>query len=158
MQQQEMWQLHTHMQILIMINSLRKNEILKIVTPSLLAMLLFVIAIFGVALPASEKNLLHQKQLMLIELVHTVYSTMAHYDTQVMEGKISLAKAQDLAKNQIRELHYGTNHKNYYWINDMQPRMIMHPYRPDLERQDLSTFSDASGKHLFTVSGNLKVL
>jgi len=26
----------------------------------------------------------------------------------------------------------------------------MHPYRPDLEQQDLSAFSDASGKHLFT--------
>ena len=24
----------------------------------------------------------------------------------------------------------------------MQPRMIMHPYRPDLEGQDISTFAD----------------
>ncbi len=138
------------MKILITMNSLSKKEILKIVAPSLLAMLLFIFTIFGVALPASQKNLLHQKQLMLIELVHTVCSTLEHYDAQVKEGKISLAKAQDLAKEQIRKLHYGPDHKDYYWINNLQPRMIMHPYRPDLEQQDLSPFSDASGKHLFT--------
>ena len=127
-----------------------KSEIFKIIIPSLLAMLLFIIAIFGVALPASEKNLLNQKKLMLIELVHTVCSILEHYDTRVKAGKISLADAQELAKEQVRALHYGPDHKNYYWINDLQPRMIMHPYRPDLEQKDLSAFSDRSGKHLFT--------
>jgi signal transduction histidine kinase len=133
-----------------MINSFSKIEISKIVIPSLLAILLFIFAIFGVALPTSQKNLMHQKQLMLIELTHTVCSVLENYDAQVREGKISLTEAQHLAKEQIRKLHYGPDHKDYYWINDMQPRMIMHPYRPDLEQQDLSTFSDASGKHLFT--------
>jgi signal transduction histidine kinase len=131
-------------------NSYRKIESFKIIIPSLLAMLLFVIAIFGVALPDSQKNLLNQKKLMLVELVHTVCSTLEHYDAQVKEGKISLVEAQELAKKQIRKLHYGPDHKNYYWINDMRPRMIMHPYRPDLEQQDLSAYSDKSGKHLFT--------
>ena len=138
------------MEILIMMNSFSKTEIFKIVAPSLLAMLLFIFTLFGIALPASQKNLLHQKQLMLVELVHTVCSTLEHYDALIKEGKISLAEAQGLAKEQIRTLHYGPAHKDYYWINDLQPRMIMHPYRPDLEQQDLSTFSDASGKHLFT--------
>jgi signal transduction histidine kinase len=127
-----------------------KTESFKIIIPSLLAMLLFIIAIFGVALPASRKNLLNQKQLMLVELVHTVCSTLEHYDVQVKEGRISLTRAKELAKEQIRSLHYGPDHKNYYWINDLQPRMIMHPYCPELEQQDLSTFSDKSGKHLFT--------
>ncbi|MBI5558595.1 MAG: cache domain-containing protein [Deltaproteobacteria bacterium] len=131
-------------------NSAAKLENFKIITPSLLAMLLFCVAIFGVALPASRENLLNQKRLMLVELVHTVCSTMAHYDAQVRAGKISLAEAKELAKEQVRELHYGPDNKNYYWINDMQPRMVMHPYRPELENQDLSAFSDASGKHLFT--------
>ncbi|MDO9041184.1 MAG: cache domain-containing protein [Desulfocapsaceae bacterium] len=133
-----------------MMNSLATKEIFKIVAPSLLAILLFIFTIFGIALPAYQKNLLHQKQLMLIELVHIAFSTLENYDDQVKKGKISLAKAQDLAKEQIRKLHYGPDHKDYYWINDLQPRMIMHPYRPDLEQQDLSSFSDASGKHLFT--------
>ncbi|MDD3814183.1 MAG: cache domain-containing protein [Desulfocapsaceae bacterium] len=133
-----------------MMKTFRQTDNFKIILPSLLAILLFVIAIFGVALPASQNNLLKQKQLMLVELVHTVYSILEGYDVQVKKGKITLDEAQELAKEQIRKLHYGPNHKNYYWINDMHPRMIMHPYRPDLEQQDLSTFSDRSGKHLFT--------
>ncbi|MFH2122563.1 MAG: cache domain-containing protein [Pseudomonadota bacterium] len=94
--------------------------------------------------------MLNQKRLMLVELVHTVSSTLEHYDAQVNTGKISLTEAQEMAKEQIRKIHYGPSHKSYFWINDLQPKMIMHPYRPDLEQQDLSVFSDKTGKHLFT--------
>ncbi|MBA3005815.1 MAG: cache domain-containing protein [Proteobacteria bacterium] len=133
-----------------MINPFRQTDNFKIFLPSLLAILLFIIAIFGVALPTSHENLLKQKQVMLVELVHTASSILERYNAQVRGGEISLDMAKELAKEQIRKLHYGPDHKNYYWINDMHPRMIMHPYRPELEQQDLSTFSDRSGKHLFT--------
>ncbi len=39
--------------------------------------------------------------------------------------------------------------KNYFWINDLQPRMVMHPYKPQLEGKDLSRFKDKKGKRLF---------
>ncbi|MCP5053033.1 MAG: PAS domain S-box protein, partial [bacterium] len=37
------------------------------------------------------------------------------------------------------------------WINDMHPRMVMHPYKPQLEGQDLSgeAGEDPTGKKLF---------
>jgi signal transduction histidine kinase len=38
---------------------------------------------------------------------------------------------------------------NYIWINDMQPKMIMHPIKPQLDNQDLSTNKDPDGKLLF---------
>ena len=34
----------------------------------------------------------------------------------------------------------------------MQPRMVMHPYRPDLNGQDISTYADPAGKKLFVES------
>lgn len=132
-----------------MMKTCRQTDNFKIILPSLLAILLFVIAIFGVALPTSHEDLLKQKQMMLVELVNTASSILESYDVQVKGGKISLDKAQELAKEQIRKTHYGQDHKNYFWINDMQPRMLMHPYRSELEQQDLSAFSDKSGKHLF---------
>ncbi|MDP2256531.1 MAG: cache domain-containing protein, partial [Polaromonas sp.] len=47
----------------------------------------------------------------------------------------------------IRGLRYsGTE---YFWINDMQPRMLMHPINPALEGKDLSGNKDPTGKHLF---------
>jgi signal transduction histidine kinase len=58
-------------------------------------------------------------------------------------------EAQVQAASQIREMRYGPEHKDYFWINDMHPRMIMHPFRTDLEGEDISDFADPNGKHLF---------
>ncbi|BBD08394.1 methyl-accepting chemotaxis protein [Desulfovibrio ferrophilus] len=38
---------------------------------------------------------------------------------------------------------------NYLWVNDVHPRMIMHPIKPALNGQDLSDFKDPKGKRLF---------
>jgi methyl-accepting chemotaxis protein len=38
---------------------------------------------------------------------------------------------------------------DYIWINDMQPKMIMHPIKPQLDGTDLSKNADPDGKKLF---------
>lgn len=38
---------------------------------------------------------------------------------------------------------------NYVWINDMHPRMIIHPMKPNLNGVDLSDETDPQGKFLF---------
>jgi methyl-accepting chemotaxis protein len=55
----------------------------------------------------------------------------------------------DDAKKGISALRYGKDGKDYFWINDMNPRMIMHPIKPSLNGKDLSSFKDPNGKHLF---------
>ncbi len=47
----------------------------------------------------------------------------------------------------IRSLRY--DHDDYFWINDLAPKMIMHPTNPKLEGQDLSSLKDPDGKALF---------
>ena len=37
----------------------------------------------------------------------------------------------------------------YFWINDMHPRMVMHPTKPELDGKDLSDIKDPQGKLLF---------
>jgi len=41
---------------------------------------------------------------------------------------------------------------DYFWINDMRPAMIMHPYNAELEGKDLSEYKDPNGKRLFVDS------
>ncbi len=36
-----------------------------------------------------------------------------------------------------------------FWINDLNSRIIMHPYRPELEGEDLTEFRDKHGKAIF---------
>ena len=49
----------------------------------------------------------------------------------------------------IQSLRYGPESKDYFWINDMHPRMVMHPYKPEMNGQDLTENKDPNGKKLF---------
>ena len=56
-------------------------------------------------------------------------------------------KLQKEALIAISKMRYGKN--GYFWINDMQPKMIMHPMQPNLDGKDLSTYKDPNGVYLF---------
>ena len=38
---------------------------------------------------------------------------------------------------------------DYFWINDMQQRMVMHPIKPEMNGRDLSDYKDPTGKRIF---------
>jgi methyl-accepting chemotaxis protein len=62
-------------------------------------------------------------------------------------GQLSTADAQAKAVAEIKAIRYQG--KEYVWINDMFPRMVAHPIKPELEGKDLSDFKDPNGKKLF---------
>jgi methyl-accepting chemotaxis protein len=53
------------------------------------------------------------------------------------------------AKKAIAQLRYGPKGQDYFWINDMGPKMVMHPIKPELDGKDLSGSQDPNGKKLF---------
>ncbi len=53
------------------------------------------------------------------------------------------------AADSLGSLRYGPNNEDYFWINDMEARMVMHPYKPELNGKDLSSMTDPNGKKLF---------
>ena len=63
------------------------------------------------------------------------------------EGRTSEAQAKQNAAARIAKLRYDKD--NYFWINDLAPRMVMHPTRPELNGNDLSAMKDPDGKPLF---------
>jgi methyl-accepting chemotaxis protein len=63
--------------------------------------------------------------------------------------QVAEAQFMDDAIKGVSELRYGSEAKDYFWINDMHPKMIMHPIKPSLNGKDLSDFKDPNGKHLF---------
>ena len=54
---------------------------------------------------------------------------------------------QKEALHTIKEMRFGKN--GYFWINDMQPKMIMHAAKPSLDGKDLSSVKDPNGVYLF---------
>ena len=62
--------------------------------------------------------------------------------------RLSKDKAQDAAKRALDAIRYDGS--EYLWINDYDTRMVMHPFKPELQGRDMSDTKDKSGKFLFT--------
>lgn len=122
---------------------------LNVVLPTLLTVGLFVALIFGYIIPAFERNMLSSKKEMLRELVTSANGIADRFYRDAQAGLLSEAEAKAAAMSRIGHLRYGVNNKDYFWITDMHPVMIMHPYRPDLNGGDLTEYRDPTGKALF---------
>lgn len=129
----------------------RMHLLIGMVLPALAAVFLFTLALFGFFLPGYEKALMDRKREMIQELTRTVWSLLDEAEKQVQAGRLSSAEAQNQVIERVRSLRYGREGKDYFWLQDLSPRMLMHPYRKDLEGQDLSSFVDARKIHIFTV-------
>ncbi|HPM77696.1 MAG TPA: cache domain-containing protein, partial [bacterium] len=111
-------------------------------------MILFIVAIFEFFLPTLENNLIERKREMIRELTHTAISSMDYFHQEELAGRLSTEQAQKLASAAIRQLRYGIDKKDYFWIQNLDPIFLMHPYRPDLEGTHADEFSDTDGKPL----------
>ncbi|HUS79683.1 MAG TPA: cache domain-containing protein, partial [Armatimonadota bacterium] len=133
----------------------KRHFFFHVVFPTLLAMALFAVAIFAVFLPAFERSLMERKRETIRELTEAAWSILAGYEREERAGILSRAQAQELAVSRIQQLRYGPEGKDYFWLQDMQPRMIMHPYRKDLDGKDLSQFRDSRGDRIFVEFADL---
>ena len=119
---------------------------LKISLPLVVIILGFVLLGYW-SIETLRANLLAEKQAQTRQLVETAVSLVAFEAQRQQRGDISLAQAQHNALAALKVLRYGGNH--YFWVNDLAPRMVMHPISPELDGQDLSQLVDPNGKHLF---------
>ncbi|MEO3691941.1 methyl-accepting chemotaxis protein [Roseateles paludis] len=56
-------------------------------------------------------------------------------------------QAQDAARKAIALMRYDGN--EYFWLNDMEPRVVMHPIKPELDGKEVGDLKDPNGKYLF---------
>ncbi len=122
---------------------------MRIVIPALLLLLAFVLIVLRVALPLVESRMLALKKEMVRELVRTAMQTLVYYHDQEQQGLLSRAEAQQRALHLLQNMRYGPENKDYFWINDFTPTLIMHPYRQDLVGHNIADYEDPSGKFLF---------
>ncbi|CCK78687.1 cache domain-containing protein [Desulfobacula toluolica] len=121
----------------------------RLIIPVTLTILLFILTIFFLIIPLLEKNMMDGKREGIMHLTETAWSTLDFFYSKAQRGLISQKEAKLAAITHLQQLKYGPEQEDYFWINDMTPGMIMHPYRPDLEGRDMSDFKDSAGKLLF---------
>ncbi|QSV46365.1 methyl-accepting chemotaxis protein [Geobacter benzoatilyticus] len=119
----------------------------KVMTISALTVVLFAGMVLLFFLPYIEGKMMDGKKESTRNVVEVAFATLNRYGEKAKLGEIPLEEAQRLAMADIKELRYKG--KEYFWINDLSPRMIMHPVKPELDGTDLSGNKDPKGKHLF---------
>ncbi len=115
--------------------------------------LLIASAILGLVLLlayllVSERQLLmSERQSAVRQTVEVAHDLLVHFHSESIKGRMTEDEAKQRALEAIKALRYsGTE---YFWINDMQPRMVMHPIKPELDGKELRENKDPTGKHLF---------
>jgi PAS domain S-box-containing protein len=121
----------------------------NIISPAILTFGLFLVLIFAVILPTMKRNIIERKKEMIRELTQAAWSELASLHEQEKQGTLDRPAAQAAAVARIQAMRYGDDGKDYFWISDTATRMVMHPYRPELNGQSLLEYSDPAGKRLF---------
>ncbi|MBU0767598.1 MAG: cache domain-containing protein, partial [Proteobacteria bacterium] len=97
--------------------------------------------------PKLKENMYNAKYLKTRHLVESAWSVLDYYSKKAKSSAMPLEKAQTAAKETIKNMRYEKI--DYFWINDITPKMVMHPIKPDLDGKDLSSNTDSNGKRLF---------
>ncbi len=92
-------------------------------------------------------TMINERALQTRKLVETMESVIRSFYHKEKVGLMDRDLAQKQAMIAIRSIRYDDN--NYFWINDMDSRMVMHPVKPQLEGKDLSGLKDVNGKLIF---------
>jgi len=96
----------------------------------------------------TERSLImKERQDAVRQTVEVAHSIAAHFHAEVVRGALTEDVGRQRAIADIKALRYSGG--EYFWINDMHPKMVMHPIKPELDGKDLSDNKDPAGKHLF---------
>ena len=96
----------------------------------------------------SYHRTLRDRQLAVEQTVDVAYAVLQWSHDQQVSGRLSEEQAQAQAMAALDRLRYG--HEEYFWLNDLQGRMIHHPIKPQLDGQDMNAMKDANGVHMFS--------
>ena len=120
-----------------------KEKIRLIVAASLVGMGL----ILAVNVGNLRHDLLEAKRLQTQQEVDTAHSAILHFVHEAKAGRMTTEAAQAAAIATVKDLRYGGG--EYFWINGLNGRMIMHPIKPDMDGKDLTALADPAGNKFF---------
>jgi methyl-accepting chemotaxis protein len=106
---------------------------------------LLLVALF--TLMTERNTMTEDRQRATRFAVEAAWGSVESLGKTATAGEITVTEAQKRAIAQLKGMRYDG--KEYFWVNDMQPHMVMHPTKPELDGKDLSASKDPSGKLLF---------
>ena len=135
--------------MITIIRGLKKTSIgrnLLLIVGASLAGIVFLISM---ALFFMKQDLFIEREDMTRHLVQAAHSIVVTHYEMAVGGRISHDEAKASVLAILKGMKFGENDFEYFWVNDMQPKMVMHPVKPELQGKDMSDYEDPSGKRLF---------
>ncbi|MEZ4599902.1 MAG: cache domain-containing protein [Syntrophotaleaceae bacterium] len=115
-------------------------------------LLVFCLVVSWLYLEAKQ-NYIKARRQDIQHVVETAWGVLDRYVQMVDQGRLSREEGRQLALETVRQLRFGED--NYFWINDFEPRMIMHPIDEELVGESLVNYRDPNGKELFVEMASL---
>ncbi len=112
-----------------------------------LAVVVPLVALMGLLIQSQVGQALQQRKEATRQVVEVASGLVRWAHAQEVAGTLSREKAQQQALHALAGLRYSGS--EYFWINDMQPRMVMHAVKPELDGKDLAEMKDPNGLRLF---------
>ena len=132
----------------MMFPSVRRPRVLtKFYAALLLCVLPLLLLLHGYVLPAIRAQLLDDRLREVRHLVEVGYGILAAQEARVRAGELTSEEARRSAAALLKGLLY--NGAEYYWINDLNARLVMHPFLPQRIGEDMTGYTDAGGKRVF---------
>jgi methyl-accepting chemotaxis protein len=104
-------------------------------------------ALLGWLYPELRKSAFESKEIALRQLVESATSIVAVQVEAARRGEVSEDEAKARALATLRTMRYDKS--NYFWVNDLAPKMVMHPIKPEMDGKDLRDYKDPVGTFLF---------
>ena len=125
----------------------------KVMSISIILNVLMLMSAFFYLIPLVEQKLMEEKRNATNDVLDIAYTLIVAYDHKVTGKEMTQEQAQKNALSLIKQLRYRDN--DYFWINDLEPKMLMHPNFPELDGKNLSNDKDPTGKYLFVEMVNI---
>jgi methyl-accepting chemotaxis protein len=115
--------------------------------------LVMAVGALGLALLAVQSfrvvaaRMLQEREAKVRAVVETVHGVLAAYGKLATDGRMTADEARRTALETLKTLRYEG--REYFWVNDLHPRMVMHPTKPELDGKDVTQDADPNGKRLF---------
>ncbi len=91
-----------------------------------------------------KKEIINTHKKRLVNVMDTLYSSLEPLSSNKQYNQKQL---QSKIVQTVQNTRYGKN--GYFWINDFEPKMIMHPFTPNLNGKSLKELQDPNGIYLF---------
>ena len=90
-----------------------------------------------------------EKEKQTREMVEIGLGVLKRFHKLEETGELTKKEAQQRALSVIENMTFGPDNQDYFWVNNYEPKMLMHPYSTNLIGKTIGNIQDENGKYIF---------